>query len=222
VRLRKPICEEFRWVVDARVECVMVSGGSNSHCMLVRQQRGSCAGALPRTTQHERACSKGRGLGPMRSAPTPNTPHFSLLARKAFSLLPSASAERQRPCPNASEMANVYRPRKGTVFRVRGIPTDWDEELTESFLADHYGAASTPTVQSLGQEIHQSSKTATLMFLDRDFSMPGVTRTNPVWRVPLKPCDGGRRIGNQYLTLDVDFHGITTLFVPPVDDHKLE
>jgi len=63
VRLRKPICEEFRWVVDARVECVMVSGGSNSHYMLVRQQRGSCAGALSANYSARESLQQREGSG---------------------------------------------------------------------------------------------------------------------------------------------------------------
>ncbi|KAK0643713.1 hypothetical protein B0T16DRAFT_188109 [Cercophora newfieldiana] len=117
-------------------------------------------------------------------------------------------------------MANVYRPRAGTVFRVRGIPTNWDASQTESILAEHYGPTSAPTVQSLAQEVHRRSQTATFTFL-HDVSMPMVNRPNGVWRVPLPKSLSGRR-ANQYLILDTDFHGITTLFTPPVDQHKLD
>jgi protein SERAC1 len=117
-------------------------------------------------------------------------------------------------------MANAYRPGSGTVFRVRGIPTDWDMGQTESFLAGHYSPASAPSVQSLALEFHRRSKTATFMFL-HDVSMPAVTRPNGVWRISLPKSLRGER-ANQYLILDTDFYGITTLFAPAVDEHKLE
>lgn len=105
-------------------------------------------------------------------------------------------------------------------FRIRGVPLDWDTDRVRSFLMEHYPSAD-PIVKSLAPEIHRRSGTATVVFLD-PVSLPDALRTDSGWRIPLPKREADQPTRDEYLILDDDFHGITTLFAPPPDDHKLE
>lgn len=112
-------------------------------------------------------------------------------------------------------------PRKSTskelTFRIRGIHQDWDVKRLTSFLVDHFD--SVPTVTSLAGEIQGGVQTATVFFK----ATPN-TRRIPVSGksilLPESPNEEASR--NAYLEPDTDFHGITTLFIPPEDDHLVE
>lgn len=102
-------------------------------------------------------------------------------------------------------------------FRVRGIPSDWDGDRLKLFLQDQ-DATSNPTIRSLAKEFHHRSASATV-----DFQViPSSLRNLPpdkTWDLPLARTLGMR---SAYLSLDADFFGLTTLFVPPKEDHKAE
>jgi hypothetical protein len=100
-------------------------------------------------------------------------------------------------------------------FRLRGVPIDWadDEGELQSFL-EKVDATSLPKVKSLAREIDGSSCTATVTFRN----VPTQFRHGRPVPSPVEAPAAGAR----YLTLDDDFHGITTLFAPPPDDHTVE
>ncbi|KAK4446083.1 hypothetical protein QBC34DRAFT_486914 [Podospora aff. communis PSN243] len=104
-------------------------------------------------------------------------------------------------------------------FRIRGVPLQWDAERLESFLAEQDGSAD-PVIVSLVPEIHGGTSTGTLMFQGAS-SLPRALQTNSRWRIPL-PRSIGPPARPQYLIVDSDFHGITILFAPPPDDHKVD
>jgi len=107
---------------------------------------------------------------------------------------------------------HIDLPTRGLTFRVRGVPLDWDIDRLKSLLADKVGPAG-PIISSLALEIHGRSRTATVSFQTpptRDFLLiPLGEAPNPL-------------TGPQSLSLDDGFFGITTLFVPPSQDHKVE
>ena len=98
-------------------------------------------------------------------------------------------------------------------FRVRGVPPHWDAEVLRSFLAEHHQSTDL-VVKSLALELHGRSRTGTVMFQ--------TTASLPKTRILLPKPNGSQLTPGEYLTLDDDFHGITTLFAPPPEDHKVE
>ncbi|TGJ81637.1 hypothetical protein E0Z10_g7128 [Xylaria hypoxylon] len=104
-------------------------------------------------------------------------------------------------------------------FRVRGVPLNWDVRRLQSFLTEQDDAAG-PTVQSLAEEFYGRSYTATISYCN----IPG----------PLQTAEPGRPMQislltksneltrQQILVVDDGFHGITTLYSPPQDDHKID
>ncbi len=111
-------------------------------------------------------------------------------------------------------------PKYGRTFRIRGVPLEWGADRVRSFLAEHYRSGD-PVIKSLAPEIHGRSGTGTVVFLDTA-SPPNALQTGSTWRIPLPKRETGQPTRDEYLTLDDDFHGITTLFAPPTDDHKVE
>ncbi|KAF6829473.1 kinesin light chain [Colletotrichum musicola] len=91
----------------------------------------------------------------------------------------------------------------GKTFRIRGVPTAWDEARLQSFLSNHDGCVD-PVAKSLAIEAHKRSKTGTATFTE--FRSPSKTlRTDGLNAVTL--------------SLDDDFLGLTTLYAPSADDH---
>lgn len=114
-------------------------------------------------------------------------------------LIPAVVVSDQRP------------PSGGRTFRIRGVPNDWDKDRLESFLAEKDGSAGL-AVQSLANEIHGRSQTATVSSQSTSY-LPQ--------RIPL-PLFSDQLRKSRSLTLDLDFLGITALFAPPQQDHKVE
>ncbi|KIL84887.1 hypothetical protein FAVG1_11757 [Fusarium avenaceum] len=105
-------------------------------------------------------------------------------------------------------------------FRVRGVPLNWDADRLRSFLAEREGSTGV-IVKSLAHEMHGRSRTATVTFHTVPFRLQTL-QTGQTWSILLpKPCEYqyGR---DQYLALDDGFLGITTLFTPPADNHKVD
>jgi hypothetical protein len=107
-------------------------------------------------------------------------------------------------------------PKDCDTFRVVGVPVDWDLEQLGSFLVER--KSSVPTIKSLAQEIDNRSRTATVTFQDLPFSPE--SRQSERILLP-KPSDD-QLSGDQYLRLNKAFLGITTLYMPPPDAHKIE
>ncbi|EJP65979.1 nacht and ankyrin domain containing protein [Beauveria bassiana ARSEF 2860] len=87
-------------------------------------------------------------------------------------------------------------------FRITGVPNGWDKEKLRSFMGNYFQDVS---IQSLAPRIDGGSGQATAILGDQ------VGNANP---------SGTSTIGG--LTWDTDFVGMTTLFAPPQDDHKLD
>lgn len=107
--------------------------------------------------------------------------------------------------------------KKDDTFRVRGIPLDWDADRLQSVLKEHDDAA-VPVVRSLALEIHGRSLSATVNFEHLPSSLQVLARGD-TWDIPLHNKLAARP---ESLSLDADFYGMTTLFAPPMEHHKVE
>lgn len=138
---------------------------------------------------------------------------------------PRALPDRSRGGPQG---ANEREPQAkvGKVFRVRGVPRDWDAEQLQSFLQKEefqpQDGSAGPIVRSLADEVGGRSRVGTVTFR----SVPPALQTGGQWTIPLPPFSAAgqpaRPSRQLRLTLDEEFHGITTLYSPPSEDHKLE
>jgi hypothetical protein len=107
-------------------------------------------------------------------------------------------------------------PKEGKTFRVRGVPLEWDKPRVLSFLADQDSVAG-PCIRSLASEVNGGDGTATVSFESTPLPLRK-TLTGNSWQLPL-PEETPRP---RQLTLDDDFFGLTTLYAPPPEDHKIE
>lgn len=130
---------------------------------------------------------------------------------------PDARDIRDRDAPEvvypAREAAN-----DAITFRIRGIPLNWDSERLQTFLLERESWAGL-TVGSLARETNGRSGTGTGTFQTSPPSLQRL-RTGGSYRIQLPPGDQPSR--KQYLVVDKDFYGITTLYSPPTEDHKIE
>lgn len=102
-------------------------------------------------------------------------------------------------------------------FRVRGVPADWDADRLQSFLTEQDGAAR-PILQSLAREIHGKSLSATVTFHTIPSPLQALP-TEKTWNIYVCRQFGVRP---ESLSLDANFFGMTTLFMPPKEHHKIE
>jgi hypothetical protein len=128
---------------------------------------------------------------------------------------PEPCHQNQQPPKDGQPSAKYDR-----TFRIRGVPLDWHRDRVRSFLAEHYCSAD-PAIKSLAPEIHGRSGTGTIVFLEAA-SLPHDLQIISSWRIPLPKRGTGEPIRDEYITLDDDFYGVTTLFTPLPDDHKVE
>jgi len=98
---------------------------------------------------------------------------------------------------------------------VRGVPIDWDADRLQSYIAEQHASAN-PTIGSLCNEIDGRSLTATVSFR----SPPDSLRTAQSGRI--LPATGNQFAPQRGIKLDDGFLGITTLFSPVPEDHKIE
>ncbi|KAL7784567.1 hypothetical protein V8C37DRAFT_395679 [Trichoderma ceciliae] len=106
----------------------------------------------------------------------------------------------------------------GSTFRIRGVPLNWDRAQLQAHLELHE-TASQPVVKSLAIEIDGQFKTATVNFQ----ISPPPEKTSKPWYMPLpEPTKNSLAVSSLPLRLDRDFLSITTLFTPPVEDHKVD
>jgi hypothetical protein len=96
-------------------------------------------------------------------------------------------------------------------YRVRGIPLEWDIDRVVTFLAEN-SHTEPPLLNSVAREIHGRSQTATVTFQ---------STANPPPRQIQLPAT--KQLGrSQVVTIDDDFYGITTLYTPASQNHKIE
>ncbi|KAH6970751.1 hypothetical protein BKA56DRAFT_559223 [Ilyonectria sp. MPI-CAGE-AT-0026] len=113
----------------------------------------------------------------------------------------------------AREAANA-----SITFRIRGVPLNWDSERLQSFLLERENWAGL-TVRSLARETTGRSGTGTVTFQTSPPQLQEL-ETGGSYRIQLPPGDQPSR--KQYLVVDKDFYGITTLYSPPTEDHKID
>lgn len=110
-------------------------------------------------------------------------------------------------------------PMERRTFRVRGVPHDWNRDRLASFLTEN-GYVS-PVIQSLANEIHGRSQTATATFQ----SVPNQLQerlADPAKGIGLYVPSSDQHSRPRSLMLDTAFLGVTTLYAPPPQDHKVE
>ncbi|KAF7544930.1 hypothetical protein G7Z17_g9569 [Cylindrodendrum hubeiense] len=117
--------------------------------------------------------------------------------------------------PPTSEARNPARDDRS--FRIRGVPNSWGSEDLKSFL-ENYQSSADQTVRSLALEVHGRTKTATVTF--KNVLPFQILLIDEVWRLWLPIEKQSPR--NPYLALEDGFLGITTLYAPPSEDHKVE
>ncbi|KFA68739.1 hypothetical protein S40285_09143, partial [Stachybotrys chlorohalonatus IBT 40285] len=90
---------------------------------------------------------------------------------------------------------------------------EWNtDRLMTLLVAEDSGPADTPLIGSLAHEIHGRSQTATISFPNGS-KLPNRQILLPVSHQNFRP---------QVITVDDDFHGITTLYVSPLQYHRIE
>lgn len=106
-------------------------------------------------------------------------------------------------------------PNNRHIFRVLGIPTDWDVGRLTELLADSQKA--TPNIKSLSADIGDTFKIATVSF---ESHLP--TPIHKQNRIALPSSFDGQLANIRSIQLDSTFHGITCLYTPQPEDHKVE
>ncbi|KAL7947995.1 hypothetical protein V8C42DRAFT_316342 [Trichoderma barbatum] len=109
-----------------------------------------------------------------------------------------------------------YPSQRGT-FRVRRVPLDWSASHLRACLEQH-DPSSCPVIKSFVPEVDHQSYTATVVYENR----PLVTHNPKPWNLPLEGPHGSHASNAEYLAIDDDLLGITTLFLPSAKDHKLD
>ncbi|KAL7793636.1 hypothetical protein V8C37DRAFT_103220 [Trichoderma ceciliae] len=119
--------------------------------------------------------------------------------------------------PAEPEGANRESPGESKTFRVSGVPVDWNQERLQSFLTNQTGTTDA-IVKSLAREANSDCQTATVMFENTPLQL----EKGPSWHIQLPEASGTRSVNEQYINVEKDFLGITTLYAPPPRDHKID
>lgn len=119
--------------------------------------------------------------------------------------------------PAAFKSTNKASPSDNTSFRVRGVPTDWGREQLQSFLKSQENGLDV-SIKSLAIEAGEQYQSATVTFT----YLPLRLQKHPQWDIVVPETFNAMAAGEQYLSIDKDFYGLTTLFAPPPRDHKIE
>ena len=99
--------------------------------------------------------------------------------------------------------------------RIRGVPQNWEVGQLQSLVQERAGLES-PVIKSLAVEISDQSATATV-----DFEVnSSIVQAEQASKIALPRASYNVR--PESMKLDIDFFGITTLFRPPEEDHKIE
>ncbi|KAL6835807.1 ankyrin repeat-containing domain protein [Trichoderma sp. SZMC 28015] len=112
-----------------------------------------------------------------------------------------------------------YLPRERRNFRVRGVPHDWNRDRLRSFLMEN--GYVNPVIHSLTNEIHGRSQTATATFQ----SVPNQLQerlADPAKGIGLYVPSSDQHSRPRSLMLDTAFLGVTTLYTPLPQDHKID
>lgn len=104
-----------------------------------------------------------------------------------------------------------------STYRVRGVPADWDCQRLQSFLNDQE-TVTDAVIESLAHENNGICQVATATFVN----LPSQLQHAHSWSIPIPRTPNTKITRKQYLTIDKDFHGLTTLYTPSSEDHKIE
>ncbi|PHH75427.1 hypothetical protein CDD80_2380 [Ophiocordyceps camponoti-rufipedis] len=126
------------------------------------------------------------------------------LSRKTQSVVPDMGQVRPSNKKLPERPANHDK-----ALRVRGVPRHWEVSRLETFLKQHDADLK---VKSLAQEIHGRSSTGTVSCRDG---------SDVASSIPLSQ-DSASGTRPQVLTLDADFTGMTTLYAPRDENHRLD
>ncbi|KAM0260506.1 hypothetical protein ACHAQJ_002739 [Trichoderma viride] len=104
---------------------------------------------------------------------------------------------------------------KEDTFRVSGIPDDWDRQQLQSFLKNQENITNV-AIESLASDIHGGSQVATVSFVNAS------RQHDRRWSILIPVVSDIKPNHKQYLTVDKDFHGITVLYTPILQDHQID
>ncbi|KAI7761028.1 hypothetical protein LZL87_011433 [Fusarium oxysporum] len=102
-------------------------------------------------------------------------------------------------------------------FRISGVPSEWNKDRLQSFLADQDGIDG-PDINSLAININNCSSTGTATFQ----KIPRQLQNGGSWKIPIPSLPGNSSAHKQCLELDSAFLGITPLYSPRLEDHEVE
>ncbi|KAK7409433.1 hypothetical protein QQX98_008394 [Neonectria punicea] len=131
--------------------------------------------------------------------------------------------------PDCIQLSTKPFPTKARrVYRIRGVPHDWGISQLEHFLAQQKDCrlqddSAGPIVSSLTNEVWGCSRVGTVTLQ----GVPAASQTGGQWTIPLplspsSAADQPAQSRQLRLTLDDGFHGITPLYSPLSEDHKLD
>ncbi|QYT05472.1 hypothetical protein H0G86_012366 [Trichoderma simmonsii] len=107
---------------------------------------------------------------------------------------------------------------KETTYRVSGVPLDWDHEKLRTFLM-RMELAEVMVMKSLAHEANIESQTATVTLTNSYMQQwPGKSRQFSL----SEEHDNDFLDLNRSVSVENDFIGLTTVFEPPVRDHKID
>ncbi|PTB70292.1 hypothetical protein BBK36DRAFT_1107742 [Trichoderma citrinoviride] len=102
-------------------------------------------------------------------------------------------------------------------FRVQGVPLDWSVTRLRACLEEH-DPSSSPAIRSFALEDGRRSYTATVVFKTR----PLVTQGPKPWDISLSESGENHSSETDCITIDDDLLGMTTLYMPSADNHKVD
>ncbi|ETR97188.1 hypothetical protein M419DRAFT_92340 [Trichoderma reesei RUT C-30] len=102
-------------------------------------------------------------------------------------------------------------------FRISGIPIDWDREVLRKVLMAETNIADV-SIKSLAHEANTDFQTATATL----GNAPSNFRNVQSWQIRVPELPNTQPGAKQWLVVEKDFLGITTLYAPPPDDHKID
>lgn len=108
--------------------------------------------------------------------------------------------------------------RETSTYRVSGVPLDWDRERLQTFLKSRE-LAEVITIDSIAREANIESQTATVTLTNSYMlQWPGKSRQFSL----SEEHDNDFLNLNRSVSVENNFIGLTTLYEPPVRDHKIE
>ncbi|PCD20339.1 hypothetical protein AU210_016206 [Fusarium oxysporum f. sp. radicis-cucumerinum] len=119
---------------------------------------------------------------------------------------------------SSSDKTHLSKPTiRQKTFRVSNVPLDWNKDRLQSFLTEQ-GDITGPAVESLAVDIDGRCSTGTVTFQN----ILKQHQNDRSWEIPLQRPPGSQSARDRCLVLDDAFLGITPLFDPQPEDHKVD